>query len=286
MRRSRVVIPMRTTLTLTGEWLDAMTDWTRWLHAADRATETIKLRSYHVRVFANTFYGQGPWDATEEDLLEYLANPRWSTATKRSHQASLRVFYGWAHAAGRITENPAAPLPRITEPRGLPNPAPDQVIADAMQVADERVELMIELGAEAGLRRGEICKVHTRDVQLVGNRWKLRVVGKGARVREVPLTSRLARKLRACPPGFAFPGQIDGHLSAHYTGKLISRALADGWTPHKLRHRAGTVWYQATKDLRAVQELLGHASPATTQVYTLLGDESKWDAIEAGSHIA
>lgn len=70
-----------------------------------------------------------------------------------------------------------------------------------------------------------------------------------------------------------FPAQIDGHMSAGYVTKLISRALPDGVTAHMLRHRFATVAYSGQKDLRAVQILLGHSSIATTQIYTEVPDD-------------
>ena len=63
--------------------------------------------------------------------------------------------------------------------------------------------------------------------------------------------------------------ETDGQaMTPAHIGKLVSAALPDGWTCHKLRHRCATVAYHATRDLRAVQELLGHAKPETTARYT------------------
>jgi site-specific recombinase XerD len=63
-----------------------------------------------------------------------------------------------------------------------------------------------------------------------------------------------------------------GRCRAKRLGKLITEALPGDWTAHTLRHRFGTVAYQATGDIRAVQELLGHASPTTTAIYTKVTD--------------
>ncbi|AEG84519.1 tyrosine-type recombinase/integrase [Corynebacterium ulcerans] len=69
-------------------------------------------------------------------------------------------------------------------------------------------------------------------------------------------------------------------------GKLISRALPGDWTPHKIRHRYATVAYGHSYDLRAVQELLGHASVSTTQIYTAVSDTSMRSAASAAWKIA
>ena len=98
-------------------------------------------------------------------------------------------------------------------------------------------------------------------------------------VRVIPITNALAHEILAAD-GFLFPGQIDGHLSAAYVSKLISRALPEGWTAHTLRHRfASRAYVGAGKDIRAVQELLGHASVATTQIYTAVEDDVMRQAV-------
>lgn len=112
--------------------------------------------------------------------------------------------------------------------------------------------------------------------------YSLRVRGKGEKVRVVPISSHLAGLILE-HDGPAFPGQIDGHLSAGYVSKLISRALPEGVTAHMLRHRFATKAYGASKNLRAVQELLGHASVATTQVYTAVDDDDLRTAAAAAA---
>jgi integrase len=123
---------------------------------------------------------------------------------------------------------------------------------------------MIYLALLAGLRRGEICKVHTADVE--GD--ELRVVGKGGRTRMVPIHPRLAEALAPCPEGYFFPGKIEGHLAPYRVGKVLGMLLEPGWTAHSLRHTAASRWYAVERDLVAVQELLGHAKPETTRRYT------------------
>jgi integrase/recombinase XerC len=143
---------------------------------------------------------------------------------------------------------------------------------------------MVMLAAQAGLRCVEVSRVHTDDIVQDFEGWSLHVLGKGGRRRVVPLTRRLALELRALPRGYAFPGKIDGHLSAAYVSKLVSRALPDGVTAHMLRHRfASRAYVGAGRDIRAVQELLGHSSVATTQVYTKVPDGALRAGVEGAA---
>ena len=106
------------------------------------------------------------------------------------------------------------------------------------------------------------------------DQWWLRVHGKGARQRTVPLTDDLASMLRGMPEGWAFPNGQGGHLSAGYLSKQVSELLPEGVTMHALRHRFATQAYNVDRDVFAVQRFLGHASPTTTQRYVLVSDQN------------
>jgi integrase len=112
--------------------------------------------------------------------------------------------------------------------------------------------------------------------------YSLRIPGKGGKTRLVPLDVDLADMLLA-KQGYAFPGKIDGHLSPAYVSRVVSKVLPDGVTAHKLRHRFATRAYRGSNsNLRAVQELLGHSSIATTQVYVSVdADELRQAALSA-----
>lgn len=80
--------------------------------------------------------------------------------------------------------------------------------------------------------------------------------------------------------GWAFPGQIDGHLSPHALGSLVSALLPPGVSMHSLRHTFATTCYRATGDILAVSRLLGHSSVATTMRYVEL-DPGRLRAVAA-----
>lgn len=255
------------TISAPAAWERPLQDWGRWLRAAGRPSSTLYIRDYQVRRVAAAHPDIGPWEMTTTILVEWLSAREWKPATRRAYRSALRSFYDWAHAAGYVDHNPAAALPSVRPEHYLPRPTPLDFVELALEGAGERERLMVMLAVKAGLRRGEIAKVHSDDLLRDLTGWSLRVVGKGGRVRMVPLVDELARALRAQPVGYVFPGPTQGHLSAPYVGKLVSRLMPVGWTTHTLRHRFGTNAYQKRRDLLVVQQLLGHASVATTQVY-------------------
>lgn len=254
-------------------WAPAIGDYRKWLVAAGRPNSTITLRLYQLRRFAGE-RRTGPWEQSEQGLVDWLSEQEWAAETRRSYRSALRGFYGWGHAAGRVVHDPARLLPPIRPPQRRARPTPELVLAEALTKADDRTRLIVLLAARQGLRRGEIAKIHSHDVQKDLAGWSLLVHGKGDKERLVPLHVDLAVMLRERGPGWVFPGQVDGHLSPRWVGDLVQRVLPDGWTTHTLRHRFATVAYHGSRDLLAVQELLGHSKPETTRLYVQLPDDA------------
>lgn len=262
-------------MTISGE----IGQWATWMTAANNRPDTIAQRIYHVSRMLKETRGD-PWVLTSEDLVSWLGSKGWKPNTLRAYRASFRAFYTWGQGVGRRPDNPALLIPRVRVPRGLPRPTPELVYRTAAIGSNADVRLMIYLAAICGLRRGEISRVCREDIveDLLG--FALRIEGKGGHVRLVPLPDELAAMLRARPAGWIFPSpRRPGPLTPAHVGKLVSQALPDHWTCHTLRHRCGTVAYSTTKDLRAVQELLGHMRPETTALYTQVGRASIREAI-------
>lgn len=237
-----------------------------WAKASGASRGTIRLRRHHLQSLAGQFAATPLLELTSAQLAEFLARDGWAPETRKSARSAVRSFYAWAIDAELIASNPARKLPAVRIPAGKARPAPEAVFEKAMAEADQRGRRMLLLAAYAGLRRSEIARIHTDDV----NDHEVRVKGKGGRVRIVPLHPLIAAELSSAPPGFLFPGNEDGHLSADYVGKLIRRMLGDGWSAHALRHRFASHAYATDRDLLAVQELLGHSKPETTKRYVAL----------------
>lgn len=254
------------------------------MRAANNSPDTIGQRLYHVKRMLRELSNPDPWSLTTTQLVDWLGSKGWKANTLRSYRASFRAFYTWGQGEGRRPDNPGLLIPRVQMPRGIPRPAPEEVYRSAAARADVRTRLMIHLAAVCGLRRGEISRVKSEDVvdDLIG--WALRVIGKGGHERYVPLPPELALELRKYPPGWIFPSPTrPGPLTPAHVGKLVSRALPDGWACHTLRHRCGTVAYAGSKDIRAVQELLGHARTDTTALYTKVGAREIREAMNAAA---
>lgn len=268
---------------LSACWRSAIKGWTNWYSAGGAPETTIELRTYQLTRLAKHFHDHGPWSITTDELAAWMAGHRWSRETLRSYRAALRGFYGWAHASGLIEQDPARLLRRVPATIGVPRPADECVINDGLRRSDARAYLMLMLGSRHGLRRGEIARVSTRDLRVDETGWSLVVHGKGGKDRVVPLLPDVARVIRDAPPGWLFPNGMGTHLTPAHVGVLMRRALDGEATAHQLRHRFATRTYQATKDIRAVQELLGHASVATTQRYTKVADNALRIAVQSAA---
>ncbi|MBF6299032.1 tyrosine-type recombinase/integrase [Nocardia amamiensis] len=259
-------------LVVTPEWKHLIELFDQELIAAGRPRTTRYLRCYHLRNLADSYRDRGPGELTRGEIVRWMARHAWSIETRRSYRSSLRGFYQWAVDNGHVEVDPTNQLPKITPPRKLPRPAPDAVVEAGLHHVDNRTRLMITVLALTGIRRAECAQLHSEDLLRSPTGWLLRIDGKGDRERYVPCDDSLAAELIQLGTGYLFPGQIDGHLSAAYLGKLVSGALPGRWTAHTLRHRFATLAYAVSHDLRAVQQLLGHARITTTEIYTFVPD--------------
>jgi site-specific recombinase XerD len=277
-----VIQLVRNELSTPPAWVTIMEDFTVWQVAGNRPLTTQKLRRYHLRRFANET-GLAPAEATEENITVWLGVHDWSPSYRHSVKTTLRTFYRWAKRSQRVPENPTTDLPAVALTKPKPKLASVSDLTIGIMHSDERVEIMLRLADRAGLRCIEISRIHARDLLGSNGRFQLVVHGKGGKDRLVPIEDNIARRIKlSSEGGWLFPGNIDGHLSAGYVSKLMSRALPEGVSGHWLRHGAATRWLNSPgSNLRVVQELLGHASVATTEIYTHVEDDQLRRAIAA-----
>jgi integrase/recombinase XerD len=208
--------------------------------------------------------------------------------------SSVRSFHRFLLREGRAEHDPTVPVVRPKLPRALPRPlvlqdverilaAPDAATAEGL-----RDRAVLETLYGAGLRVSELVGLDVDDVDLQDG--SVRVLGKGSKEREVPL-GRYARDaigayLTRVRPEFAsarsrsalFLNRRGGRLTRQSVAKILARqtrlaGVRAHVSPHVLRHSFATHLLDGGADVRVVQELLGHASVATTQVYTLVTKE-------------
>lgn len=243
----------------------------QWMRASYRADGTIRLRMGHIRQLARRVQltlAQG------EHLEKALADARrLAPETRHSMLASYRLFYRWALGKRLVLDDPTLMLDAIPVPVRMPKVAPDAAITAALAGASSRDRALVMLARYACLRLTEFTTLHMRHRD--GERLLIR--GKGDKERIVYANDDLLFALRALerehPHGYYFPGETDGHLHTQSAHKIVKRVT--GWNPHALRHAGATAAYRSTGNLRAVQDMLGHASLATTQRYLHLDDADR-----------
>jgi len=243
------------------------------------------------------------WNRTPDAALRYLAartrrgrprDPGLAPTSLRRRAASIRGFYRFAFGEGLITVDVAQHIDLPRQPRLLPETLTVNEVERLLDAApDLRGRALLELLYAAGLRISEGLGLDREDLSIDGG--FVRVIGKGDRERLVPVgdvaLDWLGRWIDEGRPAFLALGHVApdrggplflgdrGRRLARQQGFAIVRAaakaagLGDRVSPHTLRHSFATHLLEGGADLRIVQELLGHASISTTQLYTHLTGE-------------
>jgi integrase/recombinase XerD len=225
---------------------------------------------------------------------EYEEGRRYRPSSVARALAAVRSFHMFLLREGDTKENPAEGVVRPKVPRTLPRPLSvsevEALLAGPSEAdpAGVRDRAILETMYGAGLRISEVVGLDVDDVDL--EEGSVRVIGKGDKEREVPLgrfaIAALDAYLTRSRPVFAgarsrgglFLNQRGGRLTRQGTAKILAAAAARAGldkrvTPHSLRHSFATQLLEGGADIRVVQELVGHASLATTQIYTLVTGE-------------
>lgn len=263
-------------------WVNLIDDYLLAQAAAGRPRTTLGTRRGHLARMARDL-DCPPGSVTSERLVAWFGQQvQWGSETRRGYRNTMRSFYFWAYHTGQLPVDLSGALPKVKATKPSPRPAPDIVWHTAIMAADQRVRLMLRLAAEAGLRRAEVAQVRADDLTEGIGGWLLLVRGKGNKQRNIPITDELAADVAKGPAGhtagapvdgWLFPGDDDGHLSPRWVGTLCATALPGIWTMHTLRHRFSAKVYRGSRNLRALQVLLGHESVATTEIYTPVDDD-------------
>jgi integrase/recombinase XerC len=223
-----------------------------------------------------------------EQLRAFIAAEHRRGMSPKSLQRRLsacRSFYQWQLKHGRIAASPAAGIRAPKAPRKLPQVLDVDEAVQLVELPTDaplglRDRAMLELFYSSGLRLSELCALRWRDLDLADG--LVTVLGKGGKQRSVPVGSHARKALddwrresQGQTDGAVFPGRGGAPIGARAVQiRLRQLAQRQGLFkrvhPHLLRHSFASHVLESSGDLRGVQELLGHADIATTQIYTHL----------------
>jgi integrase/recombinase XerC len=239
--------------------------------------ETIYSRRGALRRLAAALPG-GLLDATAADLAAWRNGLTVAPGTITDYVSHAREFYDWAIGAGLLEENPAAGLVLPRRVRRLPRPIAETDLFTAVDSAPRRIRPWLVLAAWCGLRAKEIAYLRRENILDTVRPAALLIAEdatKGTRERMVPLCAYALGELHAY--GLAASGYVfrrrDGQRGPNSPGRISHmtndylHGLGIAATLHQCRHRFATQAYRGRRDLRMVQELLGHANPSTTAGY-------------------
>ncbi len=264
------------------------------------AAHTLDAYGRDLRAFADDLRSKGvrrPETARPRDLrlhLERLAESGLSARSVARHLASLRAFYRFLAIDGRRPRDPAEGLEAPRPLRRLPSPLTSGEVDALLAAPNERRarglrdRALLETLYSTGMRVSEIVGVRLQELQL--KLGYLRCTGKGSKERVVPLGGEAVRWLKRYLDGarpaldpardsdLLFPGRAGRPLTRQGVWKRIraygrQAGIRTPLYPHRVRHSFATHLLEHGADLRAVQQMLGHADISTTQIYTHVNRE-------------
>lgn len=213
-------------------------------------------------------------------VLEYLASSK-TEWTRQTRLKVLRVFFNYLLDEEILTQDPLRGIRGTVPPKICDLPSLEEVKdflerLDTRKFAQKRLKAMLLLALDSGLRRGELCSLLLRDLDLTGLSVTVRGnVSKNKKNREVPFSSTTAREIRSflacCPPEWrmdvVFPTETGKPLKPGELGQQIRRLSAKFGIPlhaHALRHLCATEFLRATGNLALTARLLGHSNIRVT----------------------
>jgi site-specific recombinase XerD len=285
---------------LSEPWRDALRTFDRDLAVRAAAESTRRAYANDVGQLAEwaSEINKEPPDLGHRDLRRFaarLSDRGISKAGVARKLAAIRAFYGALVRAGEMKANPADLVATPKRDRKLPRVLSREEMQRLLERIPTRTPLemrdrgMLELTYSCGLRAEEVVNLDDDAADFEGER--LRIEGKGGKTRLVPMgepaQAALSRYLERARPALVGPGQ-ESALFVSKSGRRLhpsdvrrrlqrwvrEAAIAGGVSPHALRHSFATHLLEGGADLRSIQELLGHSSLSTTQVYTQV--EPSW----------
>ena len=231
---------------------------------------------------------RGVLELRNDEIRAFVASEHRRGLSPKSLQRRLsacRSFYLWLLKRGRIDANPADAIRAPKAARKLPQVLDVDEAVQLVEVATDaplglRDRALLDLFYSSGLRLSEVCALKWADLDFAQG--LVTVLGKGSKQRIVPVGSHARNALAALreeaagqPGDFVFPGRGGAQISSRAVQLRMKKLAAQRGVykrvhPHLLRHSFASHMLESSGDLRGVQELLGHADIATTQIYTHL----------------
>lgn len=291
------------------DWQRDIRDFETWLRLekglADNSVEAYLRDVGQMRRFMEE-QGVEPEAVTLEHLqllLGQLNDMGIAPASQRRMIAGWRMFYKHLVVEDAMKDSPAEMLDLPVRPRHLPDVLSDEDITKIQATFDLslpdqfRNNVIVEVLYGCGLRVSEL--VNLKMSNIYEDEGMLQVIGKGDKERWVPINARALEMMEMyihtvrvhydIKPGeekFVFINRLGRHLSRNYVFMFLQQAVKDAGlnkhvSPHSLRHSFATELVENGADLRAVQEMLGHESISTTEIYTHLTRDALRNTIEA-----
>jgi len=247
--------------------------------------KTLRMRRDSVERFLARV-GKPMLEVTKDDAERwYRTIEHLSVASIDAYVRQVQGFYQWLVERGDLGEDPCKELIRPKVPQGIPHPIAEDELELALITAPQPLRAWLVLAAYAGLRSGEIARLRREHILDRHQPPLIHVVdGKGGRERVVPVARVVIDELHAY---LNDRGRLwlDHSVSPEtLVTQKVSKHLRDLGIPHtchSLRHRFGTQLYRTSRDIRMTQELMGHASPATTAIYAAWDHEAAAPTVDA-----
>jgi integrase/recombinase XerC len=259
---------------------------------------TIATYSNAIKIFSRWRKSNEILGATQREIQDFIIEMQRtkSRATVHNYASALRTFFAFATGEKLIVKNPAAELLLPKLQKLLPKILTLAQITELLDAPLKALQLgrvspkvalrdlmILELFYGAGLRIGELRMIKIGDIDFQNR--TLKVLGKGGKERICPFTEAALKAVDGYRSQFA--SETDAYLLSHSSGKILSArnmqyrmkfylklcGLPFDLSPHTIRHAYATHLLNNGADLRLVQELLGHASLETTQIYTHVDSE-------------
>jgi integrase/recombinase XerC len=276
-----------------SEWLKSFRDYLRMRNYSDRTLESyeqvIKHFAYYVWLRRHTevtklvFYWKDLQKARLDtgvevpplmvtDYLSFLSSMR-TYKPKTSHRiiSTLSSFYRFLYMQGAVLANPMVGVerPRIKQ-QEVKYLKHNQVLRLIDSIPDERDKLIVRTIYATGVRVSELCGINVEDIDFEEH--TIRIKGKGDKIRIVFVDDETLESIKnfignSKIAGPLFGGQQGKHISPRAIQHIFRHYAPVGITPHKIRHSYASELYRRSKNLRVLQENLGHTSIKTTEIY-------------------